>query len=45
MLLRDFKQDHADFVALDSSDEEENEDVPSECLESESPTILYVFFL
>lgn len=30
MLLRDFKQDHADFVALDSSDEEENEDAPNE---------------
>ncbi|XP_034105624.1 histone-lysine N-methyltransferase eggless [Drosophila albomicans] len=28
LLLRDFKQDHAEYVALDSSDEEESEDVP-----------------
>lgn len=28
LLLREFKQDHADFVALDSSDEEEEEDEP-----------------
>ncbi|KAH8391005.1 hypothetical protein KR215_003386, partial [Drosophila sulfurigaster] len=28
LLLRDFKQDHAEYVALDSSDEEETEDAP-----------------
>lgn len=28
LLLLEFKQDHADFVALDSSDEEEDEDEP-----------------
>ncbi|KAH8370976.1 hypothetical protein KR093_005843, partial [Drosophila rubida] len=36
LLLREFKQDHAEFVALDSSDEEENEEEPSKAEFSEN---------
>lgn len=31
LLLRTFNQNHADFVALDSSDEEEDDDEQSKC--------------
>jgi len=34
LLLKDFQQDHADFVALDSSDDEEDEKQPGETAKS-----------
>ncbi|KAH8253248.1 hypothetical protein KR032_004503, partial [Drosophila birchii] len=35
LLLKEFRQDHADFVALDSSDEEEEEKRPGICIQND----------